>query len=44
MPEVYARDTTVYAYYPKLDYEHTRTRLFLDYLVEQIAEEKRVKD
>lgn len=43
LPQVYAPDTTVYAYYPKLDYEHTRTRLFLEYLEEKIAEEKRAK-
>ncbi|MDN3681901.1 LysR family transcriptional regulator [Vibrio tapetis subsp. quintayensis] len=32
LPSISAESTTVYAYYPKLDYEHTRTKLFIDYL------------
>ncbi len=32
LPEISAQEATVYAYYPKLDYEHTRTKVFLDYL------------
>ncbi|WP_261817885.1 LysR family transcriptional regulator [Vibrio gallicus] len=37
LPEVYIKDMAIYAYYPKLDYEHTRTRLFLDYLQQQLS-------
>ncbi|MEZ9304583.1 LysR family transcriptional regulator [Vibrio breoganii] len=40
LPDVQAKDTMVYAYYPKLDYEHTRTRLFLDYLQQRLEEEQ----
>ncbi|GLT18834.1 LysR family transcriptional regulator [Vibrio zhanjiangensis] len=32
LPSITTDETTVYAYYPKLDYQHTRTKLFLDYL------------
>jgi len=37
LPDITADEATVYAYYPKLDYEHTRTKLFLDYLKERLA-------
>lgn len=37
LPEITADQTTVYAYYPKLDYEHTRTRLFIDYLKKRLS-------
>ncbi|WP_068716248.1 LysR family transcriptional regulator [Vibrio tritonius] len=37
LPDVTLDQATVYAYYPKLDYQHTRTRLFLDYLREQLS-------
>lgn len=37
LPEVTADQATVYAYYPKLDYQHTRTKLFLDYLKERLS-------
>ncbi|GAK83137.1 transcriptional regulator LysR family [Vibrio ponticus] len=32
LPNISADEATVYAYYPKLDYQNTRTQLFLDYL------------
>ena len=35
--------TRVYAYYPKLDYEHTRTQLFVEYLKQRLETEKDVK-
>lgn len=38
LPEIQAMDSTVYAYYPKLDYEHTRTKLFLDYIKMRLAQ------
>ncbi|CAH0530161.1 LysR family transcriptional regulator [Vibrio hippocampi] len=38
LPELHAQDTTVYAYYPNLDYEHTRTKLFLDFIKAKIEE------
>ncbi|SEF55824.1 LysR family transcriptional regulator [Vibrio hangzhouensis] len=38
LPEIQAQDSTVYAYYPKLDYEHTRTKLFLDYMKMRLAQ------
>ncbi|EGR3108868.1 LysR family transcriptional regulator [Vibrio parahaemolyticus] len=41
LPDVTADEATVYAYYPKLDYQHTRTQLFLDYLKSRLEEEKR---
>tara|TARA_Y100001956_G_scaffold81681_1_gene99980 strand:+ start:1681 stop:2568 length:888 start_codon:yes stop_codon:yes gene_type:complete len=40
LPDVTADEATVYAYYPKLDYQHTRTKLFLDYLKERLARER----
>lgn len=40
LPDVTADETTVYAYYPKLDYQHTRTKLFLDYLKQRLAKEQ----
>lgn len=39
LPDITADEATVYAYYPKLDYQHTRTKLFLDYLKERLAQE-----
>lgn len=39
LPDMTADEATVYAYYPKLDYQHTRTKLFLDYLKERLAQE-----
>ncbi len=41
LPDITADKATVYAYYPKLDYQHTRTKLFLDYLKSRLEEEKR---
>ncbi len=38
LPDITADEATVYAYYPKLDYKHTRTHLFLTYLKERIKE------
>ncbi|MFA0442006.1 LysR family transcriptional regulator [Vibrio sp. 10N.222.51.C12] len=38
LPEIQAEDSTMYAYYPALDYEHTRTKLFLDYIKNRIAQ------
>lgn len=37
LPDISAEEQTVYAYYPKLDYEHTRTRLFVDYLKQRLV-------
>lgn len=39
VPDITADEATIYAYYPKLDYQHTRTKLFLDYLKERLAQE-----
>lgn len=36
LPSIAVEQTTVYAYYPKLDYEHTRTQLFINYLKERL--------
>jgi len=38
LPDTTIDQATVYAYYPKLDYQHTRTHLFLDYLKEKLAQ------
>ncbi|GAA5645850.1 MULTISPECIES: LysR family transcriptional regulator [Vibrio] len=38
LPDVTTNDSTVYAYYPKLDYEHTRTKLFLNYLKMRLSQ------
>ncbi|MGF1749267.1 MULTISPECIES: LysR family transcriptional regulator [Vibrio] len=38
LPKIQAEDSTVYAYYPALDYEHTRTKLFLDYIKSRLAQ------
>ncbi|KJY93759.1 LysR family transcriptional regulator [Vibrio neptunius] len=40
LPRITADEATVYAYYPKLDYQHTRTKLFLDYLKQRLAREQ----
>ncbi|MBE4573408.1 LysR family transcriptional regulator [Vibrio navarrensis] len=40
LPEITADESTVYAYYPKLDYQHTRTKLFIDYLKERLEQER----
>ena len=40
LPDITADEATVYAYYPKLDYQHTRTKLFLDYLKERLGKER----
>lgn len=40
LPDIYTDEATVYAYYPKLDYQHTRTTLFLNYLKERLQQEK----
>lgn len=39
LPSLSMESTTVYAYYPKLDFEHTRTRLFINYLRERLMRE-----
>ncbi|UUM32961.1 LysR family transcriptional regulator [Vibrio japonicus] len=39
VPHLTADEATIYAYYPKLDFQHTRTKLFLDYLKERLAQE-----
>ncbi|MGD8110890.1 LysR family transcriptional regulator [Vibrio sp. TRT 21S02] len=39
LADVTADETTVYAYYPKLDYQHTRTKLFLDYLKQRLQKD-----
>lgn len=43
LPNVTSEHTRVYAYYPKLDYEHTRTQLFVEYLKQRLETEKDVK-
>ncbi|MCF7352927.1 LysR family transcriptional regulator [Vibrio sp. CK2-1] len=43
LPNVTSDHTRVYAYYPKLDYEHTRTQLFVEYLKQRLETEKDVK-
>ncbi|AIW16632.1 LysR family transcriptional regulator [Vibrio tubiashii] len=40
LPDITADEATVYAYYPKLDYQHTRTKLFLDYLKERLSNQE----
>ncbi|MGF1711756.1 LysR family transcriptional regulator [Vibrio kagoshimensis] len=40
LPGIKADEAMVYAYYPKLDYEHTRTKLFLDYLKLRLHKER----
>ncbi|RJX69680.1 LysR family transcriptional regulator [Vibrio sinensis] len=42
LPHVTADEATVFAYYPKLDYQHTRTKLFLEYLHTRLAQEESV--
>ncbi|MGL6257965.1 LysR family transcriptional regulator [Vibrio sp. WXL210] len=37
LPNISAEEQTIYAYYPKLDYEHARTRLFVDYLKQRLV-------
>lgn len=37
LPDITADEATVYAYHPKLDYQNTRTQLFLDYLTSRLA-------
>ncbi|EGU57671.1 transcriptional regulator [Vibrio nigripulchritudo ATCC 27043] len=39
LPGLKTETTTIYAYYPKLDYEHTRTRLFIEHLKNRLAQE-----
>ncbi|WP_070969330.1 LysR family transcriptional regulator [Vibrio sonorensis] len=39
LPDVTIDESTVYAYYPKLDYDHTRTQLFLDFIKQRLADE-----
>ncbi|WP_197056778.1 LysR family transcriptional regulator [Vibrio sp. ZOR0018] len=41
LPDITVDQATVYAYYPKLDYQHTRTHLFLNYLKEKLTNEAR---
>lgn len=41
LPDITADEATVYAYYPKLDYQQTRTQLFLNYLRECLEKEQR---
>ncbi len=41
LPEVTAQEATVYAYYPKLDYEHTPTKLFLDHIKSRLEQNDR---
>lgn len=43
LPNVTSEHTRVYAYYPKLDYEHTRTQLFVAYLKQRLETENDVK-
>ena len=39
LPDVTADELMVYAYYPKLDYSHTLTTLFLEHLKERLRQE-----
>lgn len=39
LPNISADEATVYAYYPKLEYQHTRTQLFLNYLKKRLSQE-----
>lgn len=41
LPEITADESMFYAYYPKLDYKHTRTHLFLDYLKAKLQQTKK---
>lgn len=41
LPGITADEATVFAYYPKLDYQHTRTQLFLDYLKQRLKQEQK---
>ncbi|MDA0150239.1 LysR family transcriptional regulator [Vibrio sp. LaRot3] len=38
LPDITADEATVYAYHPKLDYQNTRTQLFLDYLRSRLTD------
>lgn len=40
LPGLKTETTTIYAYYPKLDYEHTRTQLFIQHLKQRLEQEK----
>lgn len=40
LPEITADEATVFAYYPKLDYQQTRTQLFLNYLKQRLEKEQ----
>ncbi|QEO47134.1 LysR family transcriptional regulator [Vibrio tarriae] len=40
LPDVTIDQATVYAYYPKLEYQHTRTQLFLDHLKQKLVPNK----
>ncbi len=37
LPDISADEATVYAYHPKLDFQNTRTQLFLDYLKSKLG-------
>lgn len=39
LPDITADELMVYAYYPKLDYSHTLTTLFLEHLKERLRQE-----
>ncbi|EPA0985910.1 LysR family transcriptional regulator [Vibrio parahaemolyticus] len=39
LPNITLEKALMYAYYPKLDYQHTRTKLFLDFLKQRLQEE-----
>ncbi|MGF1755625.1 LysR family transcriptional regulator [Vibrio makurazakiensis] len=40
LPDITADEAMVYAYYPTLDYQHTRTKLFLDYLKSRLKQKQ----
>ncbi|EOW9419112.1 LysR family transcriptional regulator [Vibrio cholerae] len=42
LPDVTIDQATVYAYYPKLEYQHTRTQLFLDHLKQKLTVAKAI--
>ncbi|GAL11698.1 transcriptional regulator LysR family [Vibrio astriarenae] len=44
LPDIMAEELTIYAYYPNLDREHTRTKLFIDYLKARLMEHQAQKN
>ncbi|MDN2480722.1 LysR family transcriptional regulator [Vibrio agarivorans] len=44
LPDIMAEELTIYAYYPNLDREHTRTKLFIDYLKSRLEQHQAQKN